>query len=120
MEYSDVWDTKKEALLTVTNFQSAVKDINTVSQLVSRNSNNKQFITKIGEIMPRFMDNIKQIMQVAADNYVPGIVSFLHYTAYYIMYQTSSIFINIHLLYSIHLQIIVIIRHERSGSLNIF
>ena len=119
MEYSDVWDTKKEALLTVTNFQSAVKDINTVSQLVSRNSSNKQFITKIGEIMPRFMDNIKQIMQVAADC-VPGIVSFLHYTAYYIMYQKSSIFINIHLLYSIHLQIIVILRHERSGSLNIF
>ena len=52
MEYSDVWDTKKEALLTVTNFQSAVKDINTVSQLVSQNSDNKQFITKIGEIMP--------------------------------------------------------------------
>ena len=52
MEYSDVWDTKKEALLTVTSFQSAVKDINTVSQLVSWNSNNNQFITKIGEIMP--------------------------------------------------------------------
>ena len=31
MEYSDVWDTKKEALLIVTNFESAVKDINTVS-----------------------------------------------------------------------------------------
>ena len=120
MEYSDVWDTKKEALLTVTNFQSAVKDINTVSQLVSRNSNNKQFITKIGEIMPRFMDNIKKIMQVAADNCVPGIVLFLHYTSYYIMHQKSSILINIDLLYSIHLQIIVIIRHERSGCLNIF
>ena len=123
MEYSDVWDTKKEALLTVTNFQSAVKDINTVSQLVSQNSNNKQFIMKIGEIMPLFMDNIKKMMQVAADNCVPGIVSFLHYTAYYIMYQMyqkSSIFINIDLLYSIHSQIILMIRHERSGSLNIF
>ena len=94
--------------------------INTVSQLVSWNSNNKQFITKIGEIMPRFMDNIKKIMQVATDNGVPGIVSFLHYTAYYTLYQKSSIFINIHLLYSIHLQIMVIIRHERSGNLNIF
>ena len=31
MEYSDVWDTKKEALLIVTNFELAVKDINTVS-----------------------------------------------------------------------------------------
>ena len=51
MEYSDVWDTKKEALLTVTNFQSAMKDINTVSQLVSQNSDNKRFITKIDEIM---------------------------------------------------------------------
>ena len=120
MEYSDVWDTKKEALLIVTNFQLAVKDINTVSRLVSQNSNNKQFIVEIGEIMPQSMDNIKKMMHIAADNCVPGIVSFLHYTAYYIMYQRSSIFINIHLLYSIHLQIIVIIRHERSGRLNIF
>ena len=41
MECSDVWDTKKEALLIVTNFELAVKDINTVSRLVSQNSNNK-------------------------------------------------------------------------------
>ena len=68
MEYSDVWDTKKEALLIVTNFELAVKDTNTVSQLVSQNSNNKQFIMEIGEIMPRFMDNIKELMHVAADN----------------------------------------------------
>ena len=77
MEYSDVWDTKKEALLIVTNFELAVKDINTVSQLVSQNSNNKQFIMEIGEIMPQFMDNIKKMMHVAADNYVSGIVTCL-------------------------------------------
>ena len=68
MEYSDVWDTKKEALLIVTNFELAVKDINTGSQLVSQNSDNKQFITEIGEIMPQFMDNIKKMMHIAADN----------------------------------------------------
>ena len=79
MEYSDVdlWDTKKEALLIVTNFELAVKDINTVSRLVSRNSNNKQFIMKIGKIMPQFMDNIKKMMHVSADNCVSGIVSCL-------------------------------------------
>ena len=77
MEYSDVWDTKKEALLIVTNFQSAMKDINTVSQLVSQNSDNKQFITEIVEIMPQFMDNIKKMMHVAADNCVSGIVLYL-------------------------------------------
>ena len=67
MEYSDVWDTKKEALLIVTNFESAVKDINTLNQLVSQN------IMEIGQIMPQLMDNIKKMMHVAADNCVPGI-----------------------------------------------
>ena len=47
MEYSDVWDTKKEALLIVTNFESAVKDINTLNRLVSQNSDNKQFIMEL-------------------------------------------------------------------------
>ena len=68
MEYSDVWDTKKEALLIMTNFESAVKDINTLNRLVSQNSDNKQFITEIGQIMPQLMDNIKKMMHVAADN----------------------------------------------------
>ena len=77
MEYSDVWDTKKEALLIVTNFEFPVKDINTVSRLVSQNSNNKQFIAEIGEIMPQSMDNIKKMMQIAANNCVSGIVSCL-------------------------------------------
>ena len=66
MEYSDVWDTKKEALLIVTNFESAVKDINTLNQLVSQNSNNKQFIMEIGQIMPQLMDNIKKMMQYSS------------------------------------------------------
>ena len=63
------------------------------------------------------MDNIKNIMHVAADNCVPGIFSFLHFTVYYTVYQKSSIIININLLYSIHLQVIVIIQHMRSTSL---
>ena len=32
---------------------------------------------EIGEIMPQFMDNIKKMMYVAADNCVSGIVSCL-------------------------------------------
>ena len=68
---------QKRRHLIVTNFELAVKDINTVSQLVSQNSDNKQFIIEIGEIMPQFMDNIKKMMQVAADNCVSGIVLYL-------------------------------------------
>ena len=56
-------------------------------------------------------------MHVAADNCVPGIFSFLHFTVYYKAYQKSSIIININLLYSIHLQVIVILQHMRSTSL---
>ena len=117
MEYSDVWDTKKEALLIVANFESAVKNINTLNRLVSQNSDNKQFSSEIGQIMPQLMDNIKKMMHVAADNCVPGIFSFLHFTVHYKAYQKSSIIININLLYSIHLQIIVILQHMRSTSL---
>ena len=71
MEYNAVWNAKQEALPTMAIFQSAVNDINTVSQLVSQNSNNKQFIRKIGEIMPKLMDNIKKMMYVTADDCVP-------------------------------------------------
>ena len=69
----DVWNTEKEALLTVTNFQSAVEDINKISRLVSDNSHNKQFIRKITDIMPQFMDNIRAMVNVTTNQCVQGI-----------------------------------------------
>ena len=47
---------KKGGTINCDQFESAVKDINTLNRLVSQNSNNKQFITEIGQIMPQEND----------------------------------------------------------------
>ena len=57
--YDDTWNTEKEVLLTVTNFTLAVEDISKISKLVSDKSHNQQFIRKIADTMPQFMENIR-------------------------------------------------------------
>ena len=72
--YDDTWSTEKEALLTVTNLKLAVEDINRISKLVSDNSHNQQFVREISDIMPQFMENIKTMLNVTANQCVQGIV----------------------------------------------
>ena len=60
----------------MTNFKSAVEDLNKISKLVSDNSHNQQFIREIADIMPQFMENIRAMINVTANRCVQGIMDF--------------------------------------------
>lgn len=72
--YDYKWNTEKEALLTVTDLKLAVEDLNKISKLVSDNSHNQQFVRKISDIMPQFMENMKAMLTVTTNQCVQGIV----------------------------------------------
>ena len=74
--YDDIWNTEKEALLTVTNLKLAIEDMNRITKLVSDNSHNQKFVREISDIMPQFMKNIRAMLLVTTNQCVQGIVHF--------------------------------------------
>lgn len=74
--YDDIWNTEKEALLTVTNLKLAIEDMNRITKLVSDNSHNQKFVREISDIMPQFMENIRAMLLVTTNQCVQGIVHF--------------------------------------------
>ena len=74
--YDDIWNTEKEALLTVTDLKLAMEDMNSITKLVSDNGHNQKFVREISDIMPQFMENIRAMLHVTTNQCVQGIVHF--------------------------------------------